>query len=135
FGSTSYIYPEIKAKLESIWREVKDEQSIKTKTDNWASIIRTLYGHKPDVSMLIDHTYFNILTKVIVYLKFADNKPDRIEIPEVINGKYFIDKGITNFLEEDFSLWLLCPQIEDKSFVIFDTIMDALTNYDFFRNR
>ncbi|MCL0093173.1 SAM-dependent methyltransferase [Dehalococcoidia bacterium] len=131
FGSTSYIYAEIKAKLESIWREVKDEQSIKTKTDNWASIIRTLYGHKPDVSMLIDHTYFNILTKVIVYLKFAGNKPDRIEIPEVINGKYFIDKGITNFLEEDFSLWLLCPQIEDKSFVIFDTIMDALTNYDF----
>ena len=131
FGSTSYIYPKIKAKLEAFWKEVKDEQSIKTEMDNWASVIRTLYGYKPDVSLLVDHTYLNILTKIIVYLKFAGNKPDRTEIPKVINGKYFIEKGITNFSEEDFALWLLSPQIEDKSFALFDMIMDALTNYDF----
>jgi len=80
---------------------------------------------------LVDHTYLNILTKIIVYLKFAGNKPDRTEIPKVINGKYFIEKGITNFSEEDFALWLLSPQIGDKSFALFDMIMDALTNYDF----
>ena len=127
FGSTSYIYPEIKAELETLWKEVKDEESIKTKI--WA--IKTLYGCKPDLSLLVDHTYLNILAKIIVYLKFAGNKPDRSEIPEVINGKYFIDKGITNFLEEDFSLWLLNPQIENKSLVLFRMIMDALANYDF----
>jgi len=131
FGSVSYIYSEIKAKFEALWKEVKDEQSVKRKMGKWESVIRTLYGYKPNLPLLVDHTYLSILTKIIVYLKFAGNKPDRTEIPKVINGKYFIEKGITNFLEEDFSLWLLNPQIEDKSFALFDMIIDALKNYDF----
>jgi len=74
-----------------------------------------------------------ILTKIIVYLMFGGNKPkpDRTEIPKVIDGRYFIEKSITNFSEEDFALWLLSLQIEDKSFTLFDMIRDALTNYDF----
>ena len=73
FGSTSYIYPKIKAKLEAFWKEVKDEQSIKTEMDNWASVIRTLYGYKPDVSLLVDHTYLNILVVFHHQLKFTSS--------------------------------------------------------------
>ncbi|MFQ6089722.1 MAG: hypothetical protein ACE5K0_12600, partial [Candidatus Methanofastidiosia archaeon] len=131
FGSTSHIYPNIKENLESLWKEVRDEPNIKTKMNDLTSTIGTLYGYKPDLYLLLDHTYLIILAKIIIYLKLAANKPDRGKILEVINGKYFIDKGIANFLEEDFSLWLLSPKIENKSFAFFCTIVETLANYDF----
>ena len=130
FGSTSHIYSDIKENLESFWKEVKDEPGINTKVDNWASTVGTFYGYKPDISLFLDHTYLNILAKLAVYLKF-EKSPSRDEIIDVIGGKYFIAKGITNFLEEDFSLWLLSPKIEDKSFILFCSIVDALAHYDF----
>ncbi|MCD6456070.1 MAG: N-6 DNA methylase [Methanophagales archaeon] len=65
-------------------------------------------------------------------MKF-EKSPNRDEILDVISGKYFTAKGIANFLEEDFSLWLISPEIEDKSFALFCSIVEALANYDFFR--
>jgi len=130
FGSTSHVYLNIKEVLESLWKEVKEEPGIKTKVDNWANAIGTLYGYKPDISLFLDHAYLNILAKLAVYLKF-EKLPNRDEILNVISGKYFTAKGITNFLEEDISLWLLCPEIEDKSFTLFCSVVEALAHYDF----
>ncbi len=132
FGSTSHIYPYVNKTLECLWKEVKDEPGIKAKVDNWASTIGTFYGYKPDISLFLDHTYLDILAKIAVYLKF-EKSPNRDEILDVISGKYFTAKGIANFLEEDFSLWLISPGIEDKSFALFCSIVEALTNYDFSR--
>jgi hypothetical protein len=132
FGSTSHIYPYVNKTLECLWKEVKDEQGIKAKVDNWASTIGTFYGYKPDISLFLDHTYLDILAKIAVYLKF-EKSPNRDEILDVISGKYFTAKGIANFLEEDFSLWLISPGIEDKSFALFCSIVEALANYDFSR--
>jgi len=131
FGSSSNVYLNIKENIESFWKEVRDEPSIKAKMDNWASTIRTIYGYKPDLSLLVDHTYLSILAKIIVYLKLVGNEPDRGKILEVINGKYFINKSIVNFLEEDISLWLLSPKIEDRCLALLCSIVEALTNYDF----
>ena len=130
FGSTSHIYPYVNRTLECLWKEVKDEPGIKAKVDNWANTIGTLYGYKPDISLFLDHAYLNILAKIAVYLKF-EKSPNRDEILDVIGGKYFTAKGITNFLEEDISLWLLSPEIEDKSFTLFCPVVEALANYDF----
>lgn len=132
FGSTSHIYPYVNKTLECLWKEVKDEPGIKAKVDNWASTIGTFYGYKPDISLFLDHTYLNILAKIAVYLKF-EKSPNRDGILDVISGKYFTAKGIANFLEEDFSLWLISPGIEDKSFALFCSIVEALANYDFSR--
>lgn len=130
FGSTSHIYLDIKENLESLWKEVKDCPGIKATMDNWANAIGTLYGYKPDISLFLDLVYLNILAKIAVYLKFGYS-PKSDEILDAISGKYFTAKGITNFLEEDISLWLLSPQIEDKSFTLFWSIIEALANYDF----
>jgi len=129
FGSTSHIYLDIKEKLESLWKEVKDNPGIKATMDNWANTIGTLYGYKPDISLFLDHVYLNILAKIAVYLKF-EYSPNIDEILDVISGKYFTAKGIANFLEEDVSLWLLSPKIKDKSFALFCPIVEALENYD-----
>jgi hypothetical protein len=85
FGSSSDIYPDIKETLESLWKEVKEEQGIKVKVDNWTNTIKTLYGYKPDISLFLDHTYLIILAKIAVYLKF-ENSANRDEILDVIPG-------------------------------------------------
>jgi len=131
FGSLSHIYPDIKLNLESLWKEVGDEPSIKAKVDNWASTIGTFYGNEPDLYLLVDHTYLTILAKIIIYLKHTGNKPDRSKILDVLSGKYFIANGITNFFEDDISIWLLSPEIVDKSLALLCSIVDALANYDF----
>jgi type I restriction-modification system DNA methylase subunit len=131
FGSTSHTYRNIRENLEALWKEVRDEQSIKAKVDSWASTIRTFYGYEPDISLFLDHTYLNILAKIAVYLKFEKSPPNRDEIRNIIRGKYFTAKGIANFHEEDFSLWLLSPKIEDESLALFCDLSDALANYDF----
>ncbi|MGB2842806.1 MAG: N-6 DNA methylase [Halobacteriota archaeon] len=130
FGSSSDIYPDIKETLETLWKEVTEEPGIKVKADNWTNTIKTLYEYKPDISLFLDHTYLIILAKIAVYLKI-ENSPNRDEILDVISGKYFTAKGIANFLEEDISLWLLSPEIEDKSFALFCSVVDALANYEF----
>lgn len=131
FGPTSQIYLTAKEKMKSLWKELNDEQSIKSKMGHWVSTIKTLYGYKPDLYLLIDHTYLSILAKIIVYLKLTGNRPDGDKIFEVINGRYFTDKRITNFLEEEVSFWLLSPEIKDKSFNLFCTVFEVLENYDF----
>ncbi len=130
FGSTSHIYLNIKENLESLWKEVKDEPSVKAKVDNWANAIEILYGYKPDIPLFLDHAYLNILAKITVYLKF-EKSPNKDEILDIISGIYFTAKGTANFLEEDLSFWLLNPKIGDKSFALFCSIIDALANYDF----
>ncbi|MFQ6093438.1 MAG: class I SAM-dependent DNA methyltransferase, partial [bacterium] len=130
FGSTSHIYLDIKENLESLWKEVKDNPGIKATMDSWANAIGTLYGYKPDISLFLDHAYLNILAKIAVYLKF-EYSPNRDEILDVISGKYFTAKGIANFLEEDISLWLLSPKIEDRSLALFCSIVEVLAYYDF----
>lgn len=130
FGSTAYIYLDIKEDLESIWKEVKDNPDMRASMDNWANAIGTLYGYKPDISLFLDHTYLTILAKIAVYLKF-ENSPNKDEIIDVISGKYFTAKGIANFQKEDISLWLFTPKIEDKSLALFRSIVEVLSNYDF----
>jgi len=131
FGSTSHIYFNIKKDLEFLWEEVKDELRVKANVNDWANAITTVYGYEPGISLFLEHIYLNILAKIIVYLKFTHNTPNKGEIIEVINGKYFITKGITNFLEDDFSLWLLNSKIEDRSFTLFWTLCEELANYNF----
>ena len=131
FGSTSHTYFNTKENLKSLWEEVRDEPSIKAKGDNWASTIRTLYGYEPGISLFLDHTYLDILAKIAVYLKFEISPPNRDGILNIISGRYFTAKGIANFQEDDFSLWLLSPKIEDASLTLFCNLSDALANYDF----
>lgn len=130
FGSTSHIYLDIKENLESLWKEIKDKPGIKAMMDNWTNAIGTLYGYKADISLFLDHAYLNILAKIAVYLKF-EYSPNRDEFLDVISGKYFTAKGIANFLEEDISLWLLSPKIEDRFLALFCSIVEVLANYDF----
>lgn len=130
FGVTNNIYLDIKKNLKTLWEEVKDNWDIKVIMDNWTNAIKPLYGCRPDISLFLDHVYLTILAKIVVYLKF-ENSTNKDEIIDVISGKYFIAKGISNFQKGDVSLWLFTPEIEDKSLALFCSIVEVLANYDF----
>ncbi|MGQ9628372.1 MAG: hypothetical protein ACUVV0_15900, partial [Anaerolineae bacterium] len=98
FGSAGYIYHNIKEELKNLLIEVKDENSVSIEIDNWKRMIEALYGYKPPLSLFIDHTYLSILAKIIIYLGFNDNDFDKDRTNDIINGNYFVNKDIKNFL-------------------------------------
>jgi SAM-dependent methyltransferase len=128
FGSQSPVYTNTKRDLMTLWAEVKDESEIKVKFSYWLNTFKRIYD-KPSLDLFIDHTYLIILTKIIVCLRLG--KPDKNNLIEVINGNYFAKRGITNFLEEDFSKWLLHSKITNKSLILFSSILEKVTDYDF----
>ena len=130
FGSTSDLYSEFAGRLKNRLEKVKHEPHIKAKLDNWVSMVETLYGYKPDLSLFVDHTYLAILAKIATYLKLNNNKPNKGEIIKVVSGKYFIDKGITNFTD-DFSSCFLNSKMQEESFASLRAIIETLSKYDF----
>jgi SAM-dependent methyltransferase len=128
FGPQSPVYTNIKRDLLRLWEEVKDESEIKVKFSYWLNTFKRIYD-KTSLDLFIDHTYLIILTKIIVYLRFS--KPANNNLIEVINGTYFAKRGITNFLEEDFSEWLIHSKITDKSLILFSDLLEKATDYDF----
>lgn len=131
FGSTSHVYSDVKRDLVTLWETVKDESDIKLEFNYWLNTFKKIYD-KLSLNLFLNHTYLIILTKIMVYLKLSNCKLDKNDIIEVINGSYFSKKGITNFLEEDFSKWLHHSKIRDKSLNLFLDIIEKTTNYDFF---
>jgi len=128
FGSTSHVYTDFKRDLVALWAEVKDEPEIKVEYSYWLNTFKRIYD-KPSLDLFIDHTYLIILTKIIVYLRLG--KPDKNNLIEVINGSYFAKRGITNFLEEDFSEWLIHSKITDKTLILYSVLLEKATDYDF----
>lgn len=132
FGTTSDMYKEFMKRLKELLEKISYETSIKAKLDGWTNTIRTLYGYKPNLSLLVDHTYLVILAKIVTYLKLNNNRPDKKDIIEVLSGKYFMHRGITNFVD-DLTFWLVNSKIKKKSLSLLWTFVEVLSDYNFSR--
>ncbi len=84
--------------MESLWKEVKEEQGIRVKVDNWTNTFKTLYGYKPDISLFLDHTYLIILAKIDKYDIIIGNPP-RVVMRSMKNKEYqnFLKKEVLNY--------------------------------------
>ncbi|MEW6104407.1 MAG: N-6 DNA methylase [bacterium] len=128
-GSNSDAYLEFTNRLKNLLLEKVD---IKEKVDNWTKAMEGLYGYQPTLSFFVDHVYLIVLAKIATYLKFNNNRVDKKEILGVINGEYFIRKGITNF-EDDFLSCFFNPKIEKEFHVLVWNFIELLSNYNFSR--
>ncbi|MDZ7330912.1 MAG: SAM-dependent methyltransferase [candidate division KSB1 bacterium] len=65
-----------------------------------------------------------------MYTKHRYVEPSEAEITEILNGRFFQNRGIKNF-SEDFSGWLLIPKINRAVFNLFQELSSDLLDYDF----
>jgi hypothetical protein len=94
----------------SLWLQTVEEMHERTDYKviygNWRQYLRIAYGTAVgDEYLFVRHTYLATLAKLIAYIRItgAQAPPDERQTEEIIQGTFFEQEHIMNFLEEDSS--------------------------------
>jgi type I restriction-modification system DNA methylase subunit len=131
FGAKSRIYSVAIDKLGTFWKAVKNEKNVEQMYNSWKKSMEIVYGDVPKENLFLTHTYLAVLVKLAMYLYFERTPIDKEKLMNVINGEYFSSIGISNFSENDFSIWILHDKIISDSLDLVYWLAQLLSEYDF----
>ena len=120
--------------LGRLYREVKDEPEVQVRFQEWQSCLSIVYGEPVgDEELFVKHTYLCTLARLIALYHVQPNAflRDKEEHIKVINGDYFRERDIYNFVEEDFFTWTLNSKVLDDSLELVRRLVYTLAAYDF----
>jgi len=112
FGVRSHAFQTVSAALSALWRGVKRDGPFEVIYFNWEAYLRTVYGS--DVTgdeLFVRHTYLATLAKLMSWMRISEGTglPGDAQIVEILEGRWFKEREILNFIEEDFFSWLIRP--------------------------
>ncbi|MBI5182390.1 MAG: N-6 DNA methylase [Nitrospirae bacterium] len=119
--------------LERIWNAVKNGTDFKVVYDNWEKYLRVTYGSLiGSEELFLRHSYLAVFTKLIVYMRLEESNtvPATDTIIKILDGEFFSEQGIDNFLEEDFFSWIARGQTQKTALDISGKIINQLANYN-----
>jgi methylase of polypeptide subunit release factors len=107
FGPGSHAFHVVARDLMALWKRVRARDEFAVLYDTWEKYLRIVYGSaQADDELFIRHTYLATLAKLMAWARLADGAAVTAEVPaSVLEGRFFKDLGIDNFLEEDFFSW------------------------------
>ncbi|MEM5766198.1 MAG: N-6 DNA methylase [Candidatus Aenigmatarchaeota archaeon] len=126
FGLKSPTYSVFHRMLKELFEKISHKPHNLLKFELWKKHLEIVYGSAPDLDEFIDHTYLITLVKLIMYLRLH-REINLEEIEKVLNGSFFKEVGITNFIEEDFFSWILEEEIKD---IVLESIKRLLAELD-----
>lgn len=109
FGPTSGSFIHTMNVLSGVWKSVEKDSESQVFYDSWQKYLRITYGGPvAEAELFLRHTYLATLAKLMVWVRLtgATEPPDDKQLRTILNGQYFSQRGIQNFLEEDFFAWL-----------------------------
>jgi methylase of polypeptide subunit release factors len=109
FGTRSAAFREASAAWLAEAERLRNESDFKVVYENWRKYLRIAYGSAVGgLQLFVQHTYLASLAKLIAYVRITDAQaaPDETATQQIIEGTFFEQKGILNFLEEDFFSWV-----------------------------
>jgi len=118
--------------LKQTWNEVKHRTDFRVIYDNWEKYLRVTYGSLiGSEDLFLRHSYLSMFTKLIVWMRLSEssNIPSSDIIIKILNGEYFHEQGIDNFLEEDFFSWIARDHTRDAGIDISKKLLNQLANY------
>ncbi len=104
-GRESLAYQRARARLETLWDEVKDNPEVRVKRQLWEDLIQKVYGTRIGAEgLFIQHTYLTIVAKTMAarVLDIATDDPRAL-----LSGRPFHEAGISGAIESDFFDWVL----------------------------
>jgi len=134
FGVLSHAFLTSKLELLESWNKLKSKSAFSVMYDNWGKYLRIVYGEKVAADELfIRHTYLATLAKLMAWIRIEEtgtptSKDAKIRL---ISGEWFKDRGIENFLEEDFFSWIARPEAEEVAIKVAQRLFSLLAKYDF----
>ncbi len=109
FGTQSPAFREASALWLEVIERIRSHSDFKVIYDNWRKYLRTAYGTTVgDESLFVRHTFLATLAKLIAFVRItgAHDPPQEHQTREILEGSFFENQGVLNFLEEDFFSWV-----------------------------
>ena len=119
--------------LGRLYHEVEDEPGVQVRFREWQSRLSTGCGVSVgDDELFVVHTYLATLARLVALHHVRSNAfpPSREDYVKVINGDYFRERDIYNFVEDDFFTWALSPKVLDDFLELVHRLTDTLNAYD-----
>lgn len=133
FGIKSPAFKYCLNAFDQIWRTIKDRSDFKVIYDNWEKYLRVTYGSViGSEELFLRHSYLAVFTKLIVWMRISESStvPSSEMITKILEGEFFIEQGIDNFLEEDFFSWIVRELTKDTGIDISRKLINQLANYN-----
>lgn len=133
FGVKTHAFRNASSTLLALWRGLKGKSEFDVVYENWEKYLRIVYGTSvAEEELFIRHTYLATLAKLMAWTRLAEGKrsPDNAQILSVLEGQFFKDRGIENFLEEDFFSWVTRKEAQDEGIEVARRLLSLLRNYN-----
>ena len=133
FGINSHAFHFTTNTILELWKDVESHSNFQVVYDNWRKYLRIVYGNDVTSELLfVRHTYLATLSKVMSWMRISDSEslPKRDQIIRILEGSFFKDWGIENFLEEDFFSWIAHEQAAKVGVGAVRWLFSLLQNYD-----
>ena len=133
FGPNSPVFLQTYPELLALFRHVKEIPEVSLRFRLWRTY-RSTDSNAPEdeEALFVRETYLALLARLVARL-FLDDSPllgDVKELTKILDGEFFQEKYITNFIEDDFFAWLLCPPVLDQGLALMLTMAGSMTSYD-----
>ena len=130
FGVRSPTFQLVQQTLTGLLGEIADDTELEVWRGQWKSLLSKVYGSDiADDNLFIRHTYLSQFAKLLVF-GALEGRPDKVNIPSVVNGEAFHKHGISNIGENDFFSWLMMAQIRAESLDLLYSLSAELQVYD-----
>lgn len=137
-GAASVTFGQASSELKSLFHQAKEFPPVELRYREWRSFLSTAVRFQAgDEALFVRHTYLAILARLIARAflepdRTLDNPPD---LHKTITGEYFLQRGISNFIEDDFFTWILSPSIARAGLELVAELANTVSGYDFGRGQ
>ena len=133
FGLRSHAFRAAGQTLLSRWQTLKGEPEFSVVYESWAKYLLIVYGtFVADEELFIRHTYLSMLAKLMAWRRLTGERaaPDDDQILSLLEGQFFKEQGIENFLEEDFFSWVAREDAKGAGVETARQLLSLLQNYN-----
>ncbi|MEA3345443.1 MAG: hypothetical protein U9Q78_04250, partial [Chloroflexota bacterium] len=133
FGLSSHAFHAAGQTLLSRWKELKSQPDFEVVYESWAKYLLIVYGTSvADEELFIRHTYLSTLAKLMAWRRLTGERaaPDDDQILSLLEGRFFKEHGIENFLEEDFFSWVARGDAKAAGVETARQLLSLLQNYN-----
>ncbi|MDE2774526.1 MAG: N-6 DNA methylase [Chloroflexota bacterium] len=130
FGVRSPTFQLVQQTLTRLLNEIQEDKELDVWRGQWKALLSKVYGSDiADDNLFIRHTYLSQFAKLLVFAALQ-GRPNKLEIPSIVNGEAFHQHGVSNIGENDFFSWLMMSAIRAESINFLYALSAELQVYD-----
>ena len=135
FKSGSYLHSVITDNLTGLYERSSDIKIVNESFMFWREYLKYSYGNiEGSKELYISHTYMSGFSKILVAFILSDRMNKTLSesnLPSILEGSFFYDLGVRNYIEQDFFYWINLEGIKKLRLDVWRIVFNVLKTYDF----